>query len=81
MSTLQHLLDSGIWHHARQFHHLTTSLLQLSHYLVVDTVALDAATTIAQHHLLAVVLQLFTQFIQCILAEVQLRGIVECEIA
>ena len=81
MSTLQHLLNGGIRHYARQFHHLATDLLQLSHHLVVDAVALDAAATIAQHHLLAVVFQFFTQFIQCILTEVQLRGIVECEIA
>ena len=79
--TLQYFFNSRIGHHTSNLYNLTACLLQLSHYQVVDAVALNASATIAEHHLLAIVFQFFTQFAQRILTEVQLRGIVECKIA
>ena len=80
VGSLYHLFNSGIGHHTGQFHHLAATLFQFGHHLVVDTISLDTTATIAKHHLGAVILQFFTQFTQCILTEVQLRGIVKCKV-
>ena len=64
MSAFEHLLDGRIRHYACQLDHLTARLLQFGHHEVIDAEALDAATSVAKHHLATVVLQFFTQFIQ-----------------
>ena len=79
--TFQHLFYSRVWHYTGYLYNLAAGLLQFSHHLVVDAVALNAAAAIAEHHFLAIVFQFFTQFAQRILTKVQLRRIVECKIA
>ena len=74
VSSFQHLFYSRIRHHACYLYHLTAGFLQLSHHLVVDAVALDAATTIAEHHLLAIVFQFFTQHVFIVLKFVPNHG-------
>ena len=74
---LAHLLDGGVGHHTGVLHHPLAGLFEGRHHGVVDAVALDGAAAIAQHHRGAIVLQLADQMAHSLLAEIELRGVVE----
>ena len=59
--SLAHLVDGRVGHYAAQFNHLLACLLQFSLHSIVNAVALDGTASIHQHHLLAIMLQFFTQ--------------------
>jgi len=81
LSTLQHLLDVGVRHHAAFLDDRLAGVVQHLHHLVVDAIALDGATTVGEHHLRTVVLQFLGQAVESLLAKMNPRGILISEVS
>ena len=71
LCSFKYLLDVGIRHNSRLFDNGLACVFQHPDNLVVNAVALDRATAIGKHNLVAVVLEFLTELVQSLFAEVK----------